>query len=72
MNHARIAALLAGLWAGMVLAVGLIGAPAGFAVPCAVKVSMLMRSWIAMPRGAGTCEGDRPSSTRLAPAAMRS
>ncbi|MBS0440367.1 MAG: DUF4149 domain-containing protein [Proteobacteria bacterium] len=32
MNHARIAALLAGLWAGMVLAVGLIGAPAGFAV----------------------------------------
>lgn len=32
MNPARIAALLAGLWAGMILAVGLIGAPAAFAV----------------------------------------
>lgn len=28
----RVAALLAGLWAGILLAIGLIGAPAGFAV----------------------------------------
>jgi len=32
MSATRIAALLAGLWAGTVLAIGLIGAPAGFAV----------------------------------------
>jgi len=32
MSASRVAALLAGLWAGIVLAVGLIGAPAGFAV----------------------------------------
>ncbi len=32
MTAVRAAALLAGLWAGIVLAVGLIGAPAGFAV----------------------------------------
>ncbi|MGD9835688.1 MAG: DUF4149 domain-containing protein, partial [Piscinibacter sp.] len=32
MPATRIAALLAGLWAGAILAIGLIGAPAGFAV----------------------------------------
>ena len=32
MSATRIAALLAGLWAGILLAIGLIGAPAGFAV----------------------------------------
>jgi hypothetical protein len=32
MSVARLAALLAGLWAGVILAIGLIGAPAGFAV----------------------------------------
>ncbi len=32
MPSTRIAALLAGLWAGTILAIGLIGAPAGFAV----------------------------------------
>jgi hypothetical protein len=32
MPATRIAALLAGLWAGVILAIGLIGAPAGFAV----------------------------------------
>ena len=31
MSAARIAALLAGLWAGLLIAIGLIGAPAGFA-----------------------------------------
>jgi hypothetical protein len=31
---------------------------------------MLMRSWIAMPSGVGGLPSDRPSSTRLAPAAM--
>lgn len=32
MSVTRVAALLAGLWAGVILAIGLIGAPAGFAV----------------------------------------
>lgn len=32
MSATRVAALLAGLWAGVILAIGLIGAPAGFAV----------------------------------------
>jgi hypothetical protein len=32
MSATRLAALLAGLWAGILLAIGLIGAPAGFAV----------------------------------------
>lgn len=32
MSATRVAALLAGLWAGAILAIGLIGAPAGFAV----------------------------------------
>lgn len=32
MSATRLAALLAGLWAGVILAIGLIGAPAGFAV----------------------------------------
>ena len=32
MSVARLAALLAGLWAGVILAIGLIGVPAGFAV----------------------------------------
>jgi hypothetical protein len=32
MTAVRIAAVLAGLWAGVLLAIGLIGAPAGFAV----------------------------------------
>ena len=32
MSVTRLAALLAGLWAGVILAIGLIGAPAGFAV----------------------------------------
>ena len=32
MSAARLSALLAGLWAGAILAIGLIGAPAGFAV----------------------------------------
>lgn len=32
MSVTRLAALLAGLWAGIILAIGLIGAPAGFAV----------------------------------------
>ncbi len=32
MSASRVAALLAGLWAGTILAIGLIGAPAGFAV----------------------------------------
>lgn len=32
MALARVAALLAGLWAGLLICIGLIGAPAGFAV----------------------------------------
>ena len=32
MSALRLAALLAGLWAGVILAIGLIGAPAGFSV----------------------------------------